>query len=67
MKTIETARTLLADASPELRRAVADCITDANFTGYMWGSVALLNDSAETERVNRDDAEWEAFARKLSQ
>ena len=36
MKTtcIETARTLLADASPELRRAVGELLIEANAAGY---------------------------------
>ena len=65
MTTIETARKLLSDASPELRRAVGDCIIDANFTGYLWGQTAFLTASEHTEKINRDDAEFEAFAKEL--
>mgnify|MGYP000240393918 CR=1 FL=1 len=65
MTTIETARKLLAGASPELRMIVSMCIADANFTGYRIAQTAFLIDGEEKKEIQKQDKEWLDFAREL--
>jgi len=59
MKTIETARTLLADASPELRRAVGKVI-------YFAGKAGFDNGKGEySPKRFAKDVEYQYFAREL--
>ncbi len=62
--TIETARALLADASPELRQIIGECIEQANLAGYFW-AVRRWKDDETAEQINRCDAEWDAFSKEL--
>jgi hypothetical protein len=68
MTSIETARTLLADASPELRKAVGELVIAANMVGYNYGHVTGQNAEViyvDTKDEYAEDRKYEKFAREL--
>lgn len=65
MTPIETARNLLADASPELRKAVGDLVEEALLTGEDRPPEGLAHLLDKYERRENEYQEFMKFSREL--